>query len=349
MVRSIICRFAMGAVVLFAGAPQLPSQVTSAQAIERYSAESLWLSQAGLSMQNFVGMLEPIFDVTIALTSDAPSEESYQSQAITAIETARSRLGMIHENAVWMIEALPDRPVTTNRLASELIGKVGDPKMRAGELRGMSDAIISNFEASLSGDAIARDQGLLAVVALLDELALINDFVVEIEAAHVEGGHPIMVHALRADKESLRSIVRVRQLEFTMGLSAPGDAVGQATAALVESVKGMRTESDRAVREIAAYKRQMAGNPYFSEREKKLLKEYQDTEEVRARFVSAMGSVIYQSTRPDIDPDALSGSMEKAFALVPYMDPAHRESEKSRGRSAMPPPDTGAAEGSANL
>lgn len=348
-IRSIFCRFVLGAVMLLAGAPQLTSQVSSAQAIERYSAESLWLSQAGLAMQNFIGMLEPVFDVTIALTEEYPNEESYRSQAVSAIETARSRLGMIHENAVWMIEALPERPVTNNRAAADLIGKVGDPKTRADELRIMSDTIISNFEASLSGDADARDQGILAVVALLDELVLINDFVVEIEAAHVEGGHPIMVHALRADKESLRSIFRVRQLEFTMGLSVPGDAVRQASAALVESVKGMRTESDRVVREIAAHKRQTEGSSYFSDREKKILKEYQDTEEVRVRFISAMGLVIFQSTRPDIEPDALIGSIENAFALFPYLDPEHRQNEKRRGRSEMPAPDKSAPEGSANL
>lgn len=347
--RSIIYRLAVGAVLLLAGTSELPNQAASAQSIERYSLESLWLSQVRQSMQDFVGMLEPVFDVTYAVTDEYPDSETYQSQASNAIETARSRLGMIHENAVWMIDALPERPETTNRTAADLFAKVGNPKERANDLRIMSDAIISNFEASMSGDIAARDQGILTVIALLDELALINDFVVEVEAAHVGGDHPVVVHALRADKETLRAIVRMRQLEFAVGLFNPGGAEAEMRAELVDAVKGVRTESEKVVREMAAYRKQVAGDPFFGERDEKILKEYQDTEEVRARFVSAMGAVIYQFTRPDMDGDALIDSMQKASILVPYMDPKHREFEKMRGRPAMPPPDSGAAESSANL
>ena len=104
---STIYRFAIGAAMLLAGSPQLSGQAAFAQAIERNSLESLWLSQVGQSMQDFVGMLEPVFDVTFAMTDEYPDIETYQSQASAAIEAARTRLGMIHENTVWMIDALP--------------------------------------------------------------------------------------------------------------------------------------------------------------------------------------------------------------------------------------------------
>lgn len=348
-ITSTIYRFAIGAAMLLAGSPQLSGQAAFAQAIERYSLESLWLSQVGQSMQDFVGMLEPVFDVTFAMTDEYPDIETYQSQASAAIEAARTRLGMIHENTVWMIDALPERPETTNRTAADLFGKVGDPKKRANDLRTMTDAIISNFEASMSGDIAAQDRGILTVIALLDELALINDFIVEIEAAHVGGDHPVVVHALRADKETLRAIVRMRQLEFVIGLSDPGDAEAKIRAELVDSVKSVRIESEKVVREMAIYRKQVSGDPFFGERDKQILKEYQDTEEVRARFISAMGAVIYQFTRPDMDVDALANSMEKAVELVAYMDPKHRQFEKIRGRPAMPPPDAGVSEANANL
>lgn len=342
--RLAICAFAV-----FAGAPHLAHEAPFAEQIERYTSESVWLSQASKSMQDFMGMLEPVFNVTYAVTSGYLDDPDHQLQARAAIETARDRLQMIHENASWMIDALPERPVTNNRIAADLISKVGDPETRADDIRAMSDAIISNFEASLSGDPVARDQGILEAVALLDELALINEFVLEIEAAHVVGGHPVMVHALRADEESFRAVVLLRQLELLRGLTVPQSKRSDASAALVEAVKGMRAESLKVTREAAAYERVLANSPYSSPHEKSILKEYQQTEEIRLRVISAIETALYQVIRQDVDVEALNRSVENVFKLVSYLDPKFRNSEQVQGRPAVPPLNDAVPEAVANL
>lgn len=326
-------RLMAGALVLGAIGPSTTIQIAQAQSLERYSAESLWLSQTVSAMQNFLRMLGPVYDVTSTMTRDYPDSAAFESEASKAVASARSQLAMIHDDAVWLIGLMPERPETSNPVASSLIEKVGNPVARAEDIRTMTESVISNFELAMEGSLPALDQGILDAVALFDELLEVSRLVSEIEEAQLQGGNRVMLHSNRASKATVDAVVRIRQLEFLNGMSEISGDYDRVLGLLVDSIKETRAESQKVTHEGAAYRRQLQGKSYTLDSEYKLLDTYLETEKLRARLIGSMEDAVYQFSRDDYDEAALNRSLTQVYD---YVLDLHSDTRNYRMSSGQP-------------
>jgi hypothetical protein len=333
--KSKMFRVMAGAVLLGTIGPSTTIQIANAQSLERYSAESLWLSQTVSAMQNFVRMLGPVYDVTSTMTRDYPDRAAFESEASLAVASARSQLAMIHDDAVWLIGLMPERPETSNPVASALIERVGNPVARAEQVRIMTDSVISNFELAMKNDLPAMDQGILDAVALFDELLEISRLVSEIEAAQLQGGNRVMLHANRANKATVDAVVRVRQLEFLNGMTEISGEYDRVLGLLVDSIKETRAESQKVTHEGSAYRRQLQGKSYTPDTEYKLLDTYLETEKLRAKLVRSMEDAVYQFSREDYNEAALNRSLRQVYDYVLDLNSDTRNYRMSSGQPGV--------------
>ena len=333
-----------------AGYFALVPRPAAAEALELRSVEGMWLMQVTNAMQDLIGMLEPIYIVTDAMTEEYQTEEIFRYEALAAIEEARSRLNMIHENTVWMMDILPEPPVASSRAAADLINKIGDPRLLAGDLRVMSDAVISNFEQAVTGSPEAMDQGVIEASKLLDELLKISDFVYEVQEASLVNAHELESAISRADQSTLRAFVRVRKMWFLASLSSPSPIYDAALSELVADTRRARSDAANLKQQADAYKRFLAGpGSAYRTRDAKFLERTYETEEARGNLLREIENVIFQLSREVVDIPSLERSISNVSIYSQYLEGEYRDSMERSGKSRLIPEGISLPESEADL
>lgn len=310
----------------------------NAEKLERHSEESLWLSQAVNTMHGFLNMLEPVYQVTHAMVSPHPDADVYKDNAGYAIDSARDRLSIIHDNAVWMIDMLPAVPQQKSKSGAKLISEVGDLRARAEDIRLMTETVIANFESAVAGDNEALDQGILEAVALLDTLGDMHDVVADIEMAWQVNAHPIMDCLTLTDKATIQAVINMRQLEFLTSTKGRRPEFDRVLKEFTASIKDMREGSAEIVRLGTAHRKSlMSSGATYRQSEVKIVDGFLATESARGDLIKGLELLVFQLSRTDTDDAALSMSFQDTLGLVRLLDPAERSLDAQR-KDRNPPP-----------